>query len=157
MIEQLRENDLSAVAAIVELDAQAFGSGGLNAWHLLPLIRHGLVFIYREQSQIAGSVQYMRDWSKPDSAYMYGITVGKTWRGRGIAGRLIAESLAILVQLGIKCVELTVAPENTAARRIYERLSFRQTDYRENEYGPGEHRLVMQLFLSGSGQPFKQA
>ena len=151
MIEQVKADDLSVVAAIVELDAQAFGQGALNQWHLMPLIRHGLVFVYRDKYQVAGSVQYMRDWSRTDLAYMYGITVSKAWRGRGIAGKLITESLAVVAQAGITLVELTVDPTNTVAKRIYERLGFRQTDFRANEYGAGEHRLVMQLDLANQG------
>lgn len=144
MIELVTEFNLEVVTDIVRLDAEAFGAGGLNEWHLVPLIRYGRVFIYRYNGQVVGTVQYLRDWDQPQTAYMYGITVDQALRGKGIAKKMLQGSLAIIFQSGIAICELTVDPVNTALS-LYEKIGFRRTGFRENEFGPGENRLILKL------------
>ncbi|KYZ77388.1 acetyltransferase [Anaerosporomusa subterranea] len=149
MIEQIQDIELTTLNRLALLDNAAFGIGGLNAWHLAPLIRHGRVFVFWQDSEIAGSVQYMLDWDHPDTAYMVGITVDQRRRGQGIASKLLRESFHSLRQQNLRLIELTVAPDNVVALRLYEtKLGFSRTGYRENEYGAGEHRLVLTLNLS---------
>ena len=148
MIEQLHHVDPGIIERLTALDKAAFGPGGLNYWHFVPLIRHGRVFIFRQGELVVGSVQYMRKWDQPDTAYMIGVTVDKEWRGQGIACRLLATSFQVLRRQSLCSIELTVAPDNVAALTLYEgKLGFSRTEYRENEYGPGEHRLVLTLAL----------
>jgi ribosomal-protein-alanine N-acetyltransferase len=149
MIEQIQDISLTTLNRLIALDSAAFGAGGLNAWHLAPLIRHGRVFAFWQDGEIAGSVQYMLDWDHPDTAYMIGITVDQRWRGQGIAAKLLQGSFYSLRQQMLHLIELTVAPDNIAALKLYEaKLGFSRTGYRENEYGAGEHRLVLTLNLS---------
>jgi ribosomal-protein-alanine N-acetyltransferase len=148
MIEQIRDINLEILDRLAALDAAAFGTGGLNAWHLTPLIRHGRVFVFWQDSEIAGSVQYMLDWEHPDTAYMVGITVDQRWRGQGIASKLLQESFHQLRQQALRSIELTVDPDNLTALKLYEvKLGFSRTGYRENEYGVGEHRLALTVNL----------
>lgn len=147
MIEQLKKPDAVVVRRLAALEEEAFGCGGLNEWHLVPLIRHGRVFIIRsDENEIIGAAQYMLDWDVPGKAYLVGISIAKERRGQGIGTVLLTESLAVLQSESIKLVELTVEPSNTAAVRLYEqKLGFVRNEYRENEYGAGEHRLAMTL------------
>lgn len=146
MIEQIYKCDAETIQGIVDLETEAFGTGGLNEWHLVPLIRHGRVFVTRENNAVIGSVQYMLDWSQPQKAYMFGVSISKNYRGKGIGTNLLKESINMLAGQGISEVELTVDPKNVAAIRVYEeKLGFRISEFRENEYGEGEDRLVMNL------------
>lgn len=148
MAELVRGNEPEVVRRLVELEAEAFGHGGMNEWHIVPLIRHGRVYIIRKNSEIAGSVQYMLDWENTRKAYMLGVAVAQEWRGQGIGGKLLQGSLKALAKENVGEVELTVAPDNTTAIKLYEaKLGFAVTGFRDDEYGKGENRLVMSLSL----------
>nr|WP_092074174.1 GNAT family N-acetyltransferase [Dendrosporobacter quercicolus]NSL47701.1 GNAT family N-acetyltransferase [Dendrosporobacter quercicolus DSM 1736]SDM80249.1 ribosomal-protein-alanine N-acetyltransferase [Dendrosporobacter quercicolus] len=147
-IELLRQADLELVQRLVQLDKAAFGQGGMNEWQLVPLIRHGRVFTALRQGEIAGCVQYMLDWDNPRSAYMVGVAMDEKVRGRGLGTEFIKQTLQILADEGLAAVELTVSLENTAAIRVYEtKLGFARTTIRRDEYGAGEHRVVMTVSL----------
>lgn len=142
-IEQVEATQLQS---LVRLEAEAFGVGGMNEWHLVPLIRHGKVFCLQDGEHTLGCVQYMLDWERKTTAYMVGISIDHAWRGRGLGKRLLTESFSQLRSLGIERVELTVSPENHGAIALYEQvLGFRAVAYRPGEYGEGEDRLVLVL------------
>jgi len=149
MIELVHTNDTKIVESIVKIEAEAFGNGGMNEWHLVPLIRHGRVYVARIDGQVVGSVQYLLDWENPRKAYMFGIAFTQAWQGRGLGTEFLKQSFRALAENNIEQVELTVDPNNTAAVKVYEnKLGFVITGFRNNEYGEGENRLVMQLALT---------
>ncbi len=149
MIELVQTVEPELVKRLVELEIDAFGLGGMNEWHLVPLIRHGRIYISRQNDEIVGLIQYMLDWSSPQKAYMVGVSVDKEWRGHGIGTKLLKESFSMLSQENIQEIELTVDPKNVAAVTVYEKkLGFIIQELRENEYGEGENRLVMKLSLT---------
>lgn len=149
MIELVQKVEPELLKRLVAMESDAFGQGGMNEWHLVPLIRHGRVFIVRRNQEVVGLIQYMLDWSSPQKAYMVGVSIDKEWRGRGVGTELLKESFTRLQQENIKEIELTVDPANIPAVAIYEKkLGFVTTELRDNEYGEGEDRLVMKLILS---------
>ena len=116
----------------------------MNEWHLVPLIRHGRVYVIKDSDIVIGSVQYILDWNCPKKAYMFGVAVSENYRGKGVGTKLLIESFEALKKENIEEVELTVDPENAAAVNVYHaKLGFEVTDFRKNEYGDGEDRLVM--------------
>lgn len=148
MIELVRTMEPELITRLVEIETEAFGSGGLTVWNLEPLIRHGRVYIYRLDNEIVGLVHYMLDWDCPKKAYMVGVSISKASRGQGIGAKLLIESFEALSKDTIKEVELTVDPANVAAVKLYEgKLGFLITDFKHDEYGEGEGRLVMKLQL----------
>lgn len=149
MIEPVNEIRPEIVRRLVALDTEAFGHGGMNEWQLVPMIRHGRVYVIRKAGEIVGSIQYILDWDNPRSAYMFGVSIAKEWRGRGIGTNLLKESFHALSEEGIQEIELTVDPANTSAVTLYEgKLGFVITGSRQNEYGDGEDRLVMKRSLA---------
>lgn len=151
MIELVRMMEPEIIARLVQIETEAFGTGGLNVWHLEPLIRHGRVYIYRLDNEIVGLVHYMLDWDRPKKAYMVGVSISKESRGQGIGFKLLKESFEALSKETIEEVELTVDPDNVAAVKLYEgKLGFLVTDFKQDEYGEGEGRLVMKLSLHPS-------
>jgi len=148
MIKLVHANDAQIVRCIVQLEKESFGDGGMNEWHLVPLIRHGRVYVACIEGEVVGSVQYLLDWENPLKAYMFGVAITKTWQGKGLGTEFLKQSFHALAESNIQEVELTVDPNNTAAVKVYEtKLGFMVTDFRKNEYGAGENRLVMQLLL----------
>lgn len=149
MIELVQTMEPELIARLVEIESEAFGPGGLNEWHLQPLIRHGRVYVYRLQKEIVGLVHYMLDWDHPQKAYMVGVSISKESRGQGIGAKLLKESFAALAKENIEEVELTVDPDNLAAVKLYKsKLGFLETDFKHDEYGKGEGRQVMKLSLA---------
>ncbi|MDR3584055.1 MAG: GNAT family N-acetyltransferase [Desulfosporosinus sp.] len=149
MIELVQTMDPKIITRLVQIETEAFGPGGLNVWHLEPLIRHGRVYVYQLDNEIVGLVHYMLDWDRPQKAYMVGVSISKESRGQGIGAELLKESFEALSKENIEEVELTVDPDNLAAVKLYEgKLGFLVTDFKQDEYGKGEGRLVMNLFLA---------
>ncbi len=152
-IELIRTNDPVTMQRLVDLEKAAFGSGGLNVWQLVPLIRHGRVFVIRKDDEILGAIQYMLDWENRCKAYVVGISIHQDWRGRSLGTELFAASLAVLSRENISEVELTVAPDNSAAIRVYQdKLGFRRSALLPDEYGEGQDRLVMTKKLKLCGE-----
>ncbi|VBB07053.1 acyl-coa n-acyltransferase [Lucifera butyrica] len=146
MIELVRTIEPRLIQRLVQLETEAFGAGGMNEWHLVPLIRHGRVYVIRENHEVVGAVQYMLDWDFPQRAYMVGVSISREVRGRGLGTKLLRESILALAQDHIEQVELTVDPDNAAAIAVYEKkLGFQAVELRLDEYGSGENRLVMHL------------
>lgn len=151
MIELVQENNLHVINRIIEIDQEAFGSGGMNEWHLLPLVRHGRVFVIKENDFIMGSIQYLLDWDNRKKAYLFGIAIAKEGRSKGFGSKLIAGSVSKLTKDDIEEIELTVDPANTLAINIYQRkFGFIVTGFRKNEYGNNEDRLIMTLNLKNN-------
>lgn len=149
LVRVLQEHDLEVIKKVVEIEAEAFGSGGMNEWHLVPFIRHGCVFILLMDNDIVGSAQYMLDWHQPKKAYMYGISILAKSRGKGLGTVLLQESFRQLADMGIEQVELTVDPRNTSAVKVYqEKMGFAVAGFRHDEYGEGEDRIVMDLAIN---------
>ena len=57
-------------------------------------------------------------------AYLYALRVRPEYRNRGIGTELVREAEAILRQRGFSRALISVAKDNDAARRLYERLGF---------------------------------
>lgn len=149
MIELIRTMEPDIIARLVQIETEAFGPGGLTVWNLEPLIRHGRVYVYRLNDKIVGLVHYMLDWDHPQKAYMVGVSISKESRGQGIGAKLLTESFEALSKEAIEEIELTVDPDNVAAVKLYEnKLGFLVTDFKHDEYGEGEGRLVMNLNLA---------
>lgn len=147
-IELVRQVQPALRQKLVEMERDAFGEGGLNIWQLMPFIRHGRVFVARESGVLTGVLQYMLDWDNPLTAYLVGVSVVREARGKGLGTEFIRKTLQVLADEGLSAVELTVHPENAAAIRVYEhKLGFVPAGMRTDEYGPGEHRLVLRVSL----------
>ena len=143
-IDMIKEKDTQTVDKLSEIERQAFGEAGLNEWTIVPLIRHGRVFALRENGEVIGGAQFIRDWETPSRAYLVGIAVHKSHRGKGLGTRFLEECLDMLRKEGVSSVELTVDSANGPAAHVYQqKLGFVIVEEREDEYGAGENRLVM--------------
>ena len=148
-VELLENVDLTLLQRLVRLEKEAFDVGGLNEWNIVPFIRHGRVYVAKQQQEVVGLIEYMRDWDNPRKSYLVGISIAKEMRGQGLGTILLHTSLQLLKKENIEEVELTVDPENLAAIKVYEeKLGFVKKDFRLDEYGSGENRLVMILLLN---------
>ena len=58
------------------------------------------------------------------AAYLYALRVRPEYRNRGIGTELVREAESVLRQRGFSRVLISVAQDNDAARRLYERLGY---------------------------------
>ena len=77
------------------------------------------------------------------SAYLSNIAVHPKERRNGIARAMMSHLLSLCD--AAPSIDLAVHPDNRAARALYVSLGFYQTQIRENFFGDGEPRLIMQL------------
>jgi ribosomal-protein-alanine N-acetyltransferase len=146
MVELVTQIEPKLLDRLVFLEREAFGDGGMNEWHLVPVIRHGRVFVSKDKDVVVAEAQYMLDWDNPGLAYLIGVAVAGEVRGKGVGTKLLTGSIQHLFADKIDSIELTVEAGNVAAVKVYqEKLGFEVTDYRKNEYGPSQDRLVMVL------------
>lgn len=83
-------------------------------------------------------------------SWILALAVSRNARGQGIGTLLSKEILNLLTKLGVATVRVTVEPDNTAARKVYERLGFRVIQCVEDYFGRSQDRLVMETRHSGS-------
>lgn len=107
-------------------------------------LRHFRAFVAEDNSRVIGCVYAMK--------YMYncgwigGLLVHKTFRGKGIGGRLLKRAIRFL---GPGYAYLFVEPENVAARALFEKIGFNAV-YRRLNYvidapldrSKGKHRSI---------------
>ncbi|TDX51059.1 GNAT family N-acetyltransferase [Orenia marismortui] len=145
-IKELTANNSSVINKLIAIESEAFGEGGLNYWGIVPMIYHGAVYVIFMDKEPVGLVEYMRDIRQSTTAYLYGLAIEKEYRKQGLATKLLEYSLAKISKQGIQKVELTVDPNNESAIYLYQnKFGFKEVEYRKNEYGIGEDRLIMEL------------
>jgi [ribosomal protein S18]-alanine N-acetyltransferase len=122
-------NDAPAMA---EVHAQAFRRGWSEA-EFERLLADANIVAHRA---IAGRVLvgFVVSRFAADEAEILSIAVAPSWRGRGIAGRLLDLQLRRLAGLGISRLFLEVDEGNVAARRLYARAQFREVGRRGAYY-----------------------
>ncbi len=69
-----------------------------------------------------------------DEAEILSVAVASSWRGRGLATRLLGLHLRRLAGLGVRAVFLEVDADNAPARSLYAGAHFRQISRREAYY-----------------------
>jgi ribosomal-protein-alanine N-acetyltransferase len=84
-----------------------------------------------------------------DEAEILSVAVARSWRGRGLARRLLDLHLRRLAGLGLGAVFLEVDEDNTPARRLYTRAGFREVGRRPGYYAQsgGKGALVLRRDL----------
>ncbi|MBM7623163.1 GNAT family N-acetyltransferase [Sporohalobacter salinus] len=147
-IEVMTDYDQELLDELVQLEVDSFGIGGLNKWHLVPMINHGKVFVIYDDNKPIGLAETMRDFENPELVYLFGFLIHKEYRNQGLGTKLMEYILEQLKEEGFRELELTVAPDNQPAYHLYKnKFGFKEEDYRKKEYGRDEPRLVMKVDL----------
>lgn len=74
--------------------------------------------------------------AKAASARILSVAVAPAWRGRGLAGAMMAEAMAYFKSRGVRRVRLEVRPDNAPAIKIYENYGFTAAGYTYDSQGP---------------------
>lgn len=141
--------DRSLLVSICEAEKSIFGEGGLNAWHLPYVSRHGLVIALTERDDVFGASESVASMSASGAAFVVGLWVAPEKRGQGLGRLLVKETVARLRARGYETLSLTCSPQNHVGRHIYESCGFRESACLSEEYGTGEDRLLYELGPGG--------
>ncbi len=149
MIKIVEKNDKKYIEEIIELEKKVFGeNGAIDIWNLKPYVKYGRVFVYLERDKVVAVAEIMKTWQE-DKVYLYGLCVDVDYRGQGIGNKFMLDIFRYLKVENIKLVELTVAPENVEAIKLYEKIGFERKEFLENEYGEDKNRyLYMKKIVS---------
>ena len=147
-IKVMTEYSQQLLDELVQIEVDAFGRGGLNKWHLVPMINHGRVFVIYDNDRPVGLAEIIRDFENSDLVYLFGLSIHKEYRNQGLGTRLLEHIINELKEDGFSELELTVDPDNQLACHLYrDKFGFKKEEYRPKEYGRDEPRLVMKVDL----------
>ena len=146
-----REAEAGDLADLARLEALAFG----DPWSETQLAAQLALATTRCWILAAGAPPGPRAYAlfqvAGGEAELLRVGVDPPSRGRGLAGRLLAASLAALAAQGVRRCFLEVAIGNCAALALYRRLGFRQVGHRRAYYPSGEDALLLARPLPGPG------
>ncbi|HHV94187.1 MAG TPA: GNAT family N-acetyltransferase [Firmicutes bacterium] len=149
-VEEIDELEPELLAALVSVEQEAFGRGGMNEWFLPAFVRYGRVYVLwvEGDQQPAGVAECMINWREPQCVYLFGFSIREERRSQGLGTKFLQEIIRRVRSQGFRAVELTVSPNNAAALKLYQgKLGFKTISFRKDEYGPSEDRLLLRLDL----------
>ena len=137
--------DQGTISRIIDIEREAFGDGALGDYIIVPLVRHGKVYIAVDEENTAIACAYfLRDMGNVSLAYLMSVAVQPVFRGHDVGTALIEFALSHLKRFGIAKVQLTVDPANFKALAAYrEKLGFTVSDTASGEYGASDEKLIM--------------
>ena len=101
----------------------------------------GTVYLIEVDGQTVGSLSI--EPKKDARVHVGGLVIDPRFQGKGIGKK--AMELALKELTDAKTIDLAVHPENTRALKLYESLGFGVGEKKENYYGDGEPRLILEL------------
>lgn len=129
------------IEELSRIEAENFGITGLNRYTLPPFVEFGRVYVLYADGNPAGLAELMRGWDGR-TAYLFGISIRKEFRGKGLGRRLLQKIIDDLTD-DTEALYLTVKPDNQVAIKLYRSLGFVEQEYITDCYGRGEDRILM--------------
>jgi ribosomal protein S18 acetylase RimI-like enzyme len=110
-------------------------------------------FLAREGGVDVGLAAVFAEPDVPGRMHLVSMWVAPRYRRRGVARALVDQAVRWAAERRAREVVLWVADQNTAARRLYERLGFRPTGGRQPlPSNPARTESLLRLSLEGSAQ-----
>lgn len=146
----VQDYDLKFLKQLVNFGQNIFGDLGMDEWGLVPQIRHGNVYVLKEENKrkLIGFAILMRDWEDTDKAYLFDYAISPEFQGQGLGYHFLVSICRNLIEQDFKGLSLTVDVDNSPAIKLYrEKIGFEIVEYRKDEYGEGHDRYIMVLDL----------
>ncbi|MCJ8316175.1 N-acetyltransferase [Idiomarina sp.] len=80
-------------------------------------------------------------------ATLMSLLIGKSFQGQGLGRILLEQAIKSAAESSWKTLELSVAPDNAAAIKLYKQAGFSVIETIQDYLGPGEDRLIMSRAL----------
>jgi len=136
---------------MVEFGIDLFGELGMDEWGLVPQIRHGNVFVLKEEDKkkLIGLAILMRDWEDSEKVYLFDYAIAEELQGQGLGYHFLKVIIKNLDEQGFKRVGLTVDTENASAIKLYkDKIGFKILEMNADEYGKSHDRYIMELEIN---------
>lgn len=136
---------------MVEFGIDLFGELGMDEWGLVPQIRHGNVFVLKEEDKkkLIGLAILMRDWEDSEKVYLFDYAIAGELQGQGLGYHFLKVIIKNLDEQGFKRVGLTVDTENASAIKLYkDKIGFKILEMNADEYGKSHDRYIMELEIN---------
>lgn len=136
---------------LVDFGLNLFGELGMDEWGLVPQIRHGNVFVLKEEDKknIVGLAILMRDWEDSEKVYLFDYAIAESLQGKGLGFYFLKVILKNIEEQGFKRVGLTVDTENAGAIKLYkDKIGFEIIEMNKDEYGKSHDRYIMELEIN---------
>lgn len=136
---------------MVDFGINLFGELGMDEWGLVPQIRHGNVFVLKEEDKknIVGLAILMRDWEDSEKVYLFDYAISEELQGHGLGYHFLKVILKNIEDQGFKRMGLTVDTENAAAIKLYkDKIGFEIIEMSEDEYGKSHDRYIMEFEIN---------
>lgn len=114
-----------------------------HRWRTRLSIPGALDLLAHDGSAVAGMASGVPDADDPTRAELISMWVDPAARGRGVARTLIDAIARWAAEYGAAELRLSVVPENTAARRTYERCGFVALAEPGDPLPGGRHEVLM--------------
>jgi ribosomal-protein-alanine N-acetyltransferase len=135
----------SDVKELLEIEKTTIGqktySGYYTEEEIAKYIESDIVYLIKNNNEIAGSISY--EIKDKNHAYISGLVIKPEFQKMGLAKKAAAELLEELKDY--QKVDLAVHPKNSNAVSLYKSLGFVGIETKENFYGDGEPRLMMEF------------
>jgi ribosomal-protein-alanine N-acetyltransferase len=133
--------DLDGVLAIEDA---SFNNPTSREWYEAELKRPDVCYIYVLRTPECPVAAFCAFWRVADQIHINNLAVRPELRGRGLAGRLLAEAMREAERLGATSATLEVRRSNTPARQLYAKAGFVEAGVRRNYYTqPVEDALIL--------------
>ena len=138
-IDQMRLEDVHEVAA---LEAKIFSAPWSEAGFLSSLQSEDTLYLaVRKSGQLIGYCGFLQSF---DEADITNVAVDETYRGCGVASRMLGKLMELGKTRGILRYTLEVRVSNASAIHVYEKLGFHSVGIRKNFYDrPKEDAMIM--------------
>lgn len=141
-IRQARADDIENLAA---LDIAVFGAPAYPDFFFRQAIALWPQLVWLAESEQQELLAYVlgAPASESGEGWVLSLGVSAQARGQGLGEQLSRQLLAQMQQAGFASCQLTVAPDNLGARRLYQRLGFVDSVLHPDYFGPGQARIEM--------------
>lgn len=152
----VQDYNVNLLKRMVNFGLGIFGDLGMDEWGLVPQIRHGNVFVLKEEEKkrIIGLAILMRDWEDLSKSYLFDYAISEDLQGQGLGYYFLNAIIRNLREQDFTKMGLTVDTENEPAIHLYrDKIGFDIVGENKDEYGEGHHRYIMELSFDKVKQP----
>jgi len=134
---------------ITELDARLFPGAPLSAICIRQYLDlfSSLSFVGQLDDDTNIAAYSITGISNTGIAWLLSVCTAPELRRLGVGEMIIERTVEKLIENEISEYCLTVSPENTAARRLFEKSGFCECGCEESYFGAGEDRVIMRRVL----------
>jgi ribosomal-protein-alanine acetyltransferase len=136
------------LAAIMQIEKACFGPDAFNIRQMRYLIHSGNPFfvVFYHEILAGYAVTLIRKNSK--IIRLYALAVHPEYQGKGLANKLLLNSIELSQKMNMKQINLEVRTDNEAAINLYERKGFQVTERLPEYYKDRADGFKMKLLLA---------